>query len=332
MEKASSSQHLFFYILRSRLPPDVSLAAEVSKILNIGVDSAYRRIRCEKDLSLDEVVLLCRHYDISVDQVFKRDVNSILFTWLLDPLSPDYFLHYLKNQLKTVQHFHSFERKHLYFLARDVPWFSYLQVPQLALFKYFVWRKSILFDPTLKGKKFSLQLTDSDFLGIAKQIVGLYSKIAVTEVWNADVITSTLHQIYFYHQSGLFEYRSDFSTLLDLYSSLIDHTEMEAEFGRRFLVGERPDKDSGQFTMYVNELGVGDNTMLVMLDDSKITYINHSMIQYVCTNDRRFNDQIHDFTLSILGKSTLVSGVGEKDRMKFFNSLRRRIEKGKLEK
>jgi hypothetical protein len=324
------SQYLLFHFLKGKLFPNVSFADEISQILNISVDSAYRRIRCEKNLSLDEVVMLCRHYDMSLDQFFKTDVNSILFTWLLDPLSEDYFLQYLKSQLDTVQQFHTSQKKHLYFLASDVPWMSYLQLPQLALFKYFVWRKSILFDSSLKGEKFSLELTDSEFIKISKQIVELYLKLPVTEIWNVDVLTSTLHQIYYYRESGFFKSRSDGATLLDLYSTLIDHIEKEAELERKFLVGESPDKDSGQFTMHVNELGLGDNTMLIKLDGLKITYINHSMIQYICTSDKRFNDNIDNFISSSLGKSTLISGVGEKDRMKFFNSLRQTIEESRF--
>jgi hypothetical protein len=328
------AQGLFFDFLKGKLSPNVSLAREVSKVLNINVDSAYRRIRCEKNLSIDEVVVLCRHYNISLDQFFNPDeVNSMSFAWLLNPLAEDYFLEYLKNQLSTIQHFHTYEKKHLYFLARDVPWFSYLQLPQLASFKYFVWRKSILFDSSLIGQRFSLQLSDDDeFLGIGKQIITLYSKLAVTEIWNAGVLTSTLQQIDYYQQSGLFESRSDYIILLDLYSSLIDHIEKEAELGVKFLIGEMPDRDSGHFDMYFNELGLGDNTLHAELDDSRITYLNHSMIQYVYTTHSRFNDQIHDFILSFLGRSTHISSVGEKDRLKFFNSLRQNIEKAKFEK
>jgi hypothetical protein len=328
----NNTQRLFLDFLKGTLSSNVSLAEEISKILNINLDSAYRRIRCEKALSLNEVVVLCRHYKISLDQFFKSDVNSILFTWLLDPLSKDYLLEYLKNQLNTIQHFHTYEKKHLYFLARDVPWFSYLQLPQLALFKYFVWRKSILFDSSLKGQRFSLQLYDYEFLRIGKEIVTQYSKLPVTEIWNADVLTSTLQQIYYYQQSGLFASRSDYILLLDLYSSLMDHIEKEAELGVKFLVGETPDEDSGHFEMYFNELGVGDNTMHAMLDGSRITYLNHSLIQYVCTTHSKFNEQIHDFILSFLRRSTRISNVGEKDRINFFNSLRRNIEKAKLRK
>jgi hypothetical protein len=331
MGKTNKSQYLFLQSLRDRLPPQVSLVDEISEILNISVDSAYRRIRCEKNLSLNEVVALCRHYNFSLDQFFQSDGNSILFTRLFDPLSRDYFLEYLKNQLNTIQDFHTYEKKHLYFLARDVPWISYLQLPQLALFKYFVWRKSILFDPSLKAEKFSLSSIDTEFLRIGKQIVALYSKLPVTEIWNADVLTSTLQQIHFYHQSGLFESRSDFTVLLDLYSSLIYHIEKEAELGMKFPIGESPAKDSGLFTMYINELGLGDNAMLAELDGLKITYINHSLIQYIYTTHKKFNDRVHNFILSFLGRSTLVSSVGEKERMKFFNSLRRNIEKGKSE-
>ena len=47
-------QNLFLERLKSRLRPGVGLAEELAGILDISIDSAYRRIRGEKTLTLAE--------------------------------------------------------------------------------------------------------------------------------------------------------------------------------------------------------------------------------------------------------------------------------------
>ena len=61
-------QFLFFNHIKNLLPTHLSLAEEVAEVLNISTDSAYRRIRGEKELPLEEAKKLCIKYHISLDQ------------------------------------------------------------------------------------------------------------------------------------------------------------------------------------------------------------------------------------------------------------------------
>jgi hypothetical protein len=56
----------------------VSLTDTVSEILHVSSDSAYRRIRNETPLVLDEAKLLCEHFHLSLDQVLNTRSNSVL--------------------------------------------------------------------------------------------------------------------------------------------------------------------------------------------------------------------------------------------------------------
>jgi hypothetical protein len=66
MEPANLQQS-FFRHLKSILPGHLSLVDEVAELLNISNDSAYRRIRGEKPISLEEIQKLCIRYHISLD-------------------------------------------------------------------------------------------------------------------------------------------------------------------------------------------------------------------------------------------------------------------------
>ncbi|MDH4296849.1 MAG: hypothetical protein OEV74_11250, partial [Cyclobacteriaceae bacterium] len=55
----NSIQSAFLEQIRKRLRPNVSFADALADALSISRDSAYRRIRGETVLSLDEVKILC---------------------------------------------------------------------------------------------------------------------------------------------------------------------------------------------------------------------------------------------------------------------------------
>jgi hypothetical protein len=57
-------QSVFLEEVRKRLPPHMAFADELAEILSISRDSAYRRIRGDTVLSLDEVSSICKQYSI----------------------------------------------------------------------------------------------------------------------------------------------------------------------------------------------------------------------------------------------------------------------------
>jgi hypothetical protein len=70
---------------------------------------------------------------------------------------------------------------------------------------------------------------------------------------------------------------------------------------------------------------IGDNTCQAELGEMKITYLNHSVINFITTRDTRFNNYIYESIMNLIHKSTQISVVGEKDRSRFFNRLREEI-------
>ena len=320
--EATNIQVLFFQHVKNSLPPHLSVVDEVAELLNISNDSAYRRIRGEKTIGFEELQVLCSHYKISLDHFLHLQSDAFIFFGKIITDSTTVFEDYLQN----FQYFNSFKKRHLYFLMKDIPPFVHFQVPELAIFKCYFWTKSILHDEKLKGVKFALDDPRYDsFHDISKKIIDVYNKIPMTEIWNVESINSSLRQINFYRESGAFKNMGDVILLYDKTEELINHIERQAELGLKFNLGTEPESSSAEYRMFVNELILGDNTLFAELDDTHLTFLNHSVLYGVATKDERFNDAMFGNLNNLMKRSTMISTVGEKERAAFFNQLRNKI-------
>lgn len=324
MEK-ENIQVRFFQYIKSLVPPHIAMVDEIADLLSISTDSAYRRIRGEKPITIDEAALLAAHYKLSMDQFLHLQTDSFIFSGKLANASDHVFEQWMEAALKQLQFMNSYSNKHMIYLAKDIPLFAQFLVPEVTAFKSFLWRKSILHYSELKGVKFSLDKIEEKYVELGKKMAEVYNQIPATDIWNIESINSTIRQIEYYRDAGVFEKESDVTRLYDSVLRLIDHLEKQAELGVKFAVGGTPKPDAAAFHMYNNELILGDNTVLVELDDKKITYLTHSAINFIYTTDERFNEHMYNALQNIIKKSSHLSEVGEKERVRFFNKIRSKI-------
>lgn len=145
----SQLQTELFRHIKSVLPSNLSLADEIADVLNVSIDSAYRRIRGEKQISFEELQKLSNHYRLSVDKVLNLKTDSILFNGNFIQPGNFNFSKYLDDQYYYLHHIASFQQKELYYFSKDIPIFYYYMFPELAAFKFFVWMKTLLQSPDL---------------------------------------------------------------------------------------------------------------------------------------------------------------------------------------
>jgi hypothetical protein len=72
---------------------------------------------------------------------------------------------------------------------------------------------------------------------------------------------------------------------------------------------------------------LGDNAIYVDNGRYRVTYLNHSVVNYVATTDADFCDRTYRNIDNMIKRSALISGVGEKDRKRFFRTLREEVER-----
>jgi len=316
----------FFNHIKTLLPSHLSMVDEVAEVLNISNDSAYRRIRGEKPISLEEMQKLASRFKISLDQFLHLQSDSFIFTGKLANATDHIFEKWMENLLQQVGFINSFSHKHMYYLAKDVPLMQQFLIPELIAFKSFFWRKSILHYEELKGQKFTLNTIEPRHIELSLKIIDVYNQIPSTDIWNIESINSTIRQIEFYREANAFETHEDIRLLYVGVFRLIDHIEKQADLGVKFPLGGKPMANSAPYNLFNNELILGDNTVLAELNSTKITFLNHSVINFVGTQDERFNAHMFDNFQNLIRKSTQLSSVGEKERTRFFNRIRDKVK------
>lgn len=319
-------QQVFFQHIKSNLASHLSLVDEIAELLNISNDSAYRRIRGEKPLTFEEINVLCSHYHISMDQLFHLKNDSFLFSGPLannDNFGFDMYLEHIFNQMN---YFNSFEKREFYYLSKDIFLIHSFGFHELTVFKIFFWMKTILNYPFNGNDLFVLDSLRDSVYKIASKISEAYNKIPSTEIWNIESINATIRQIEYYRQSKLFPSEKDALNVLRSLLEMINHIEKQAEAGCKFSVNGKPTAASAPFKFYVNEFLLLDNSNMAILNDTKVVYLNHTVLNIIQTKDPIFTEYYYQHFQNIMRRSTLISHVGEKERTKFFNNMREKVE------
>ena len=317
-----------FSHIKSLLPSHLAMVDALADLLKISYDSVYRRIRGEKPISLNELKVICEHFNISLDQVLQLHSNKVLFTDLEANGSIVNFNEYLEGLIQQLHHVNSFNRKELRYLCKDVPVFHFFYFKELAAFKSFFWSRSILNEPEFENRNFSLADFDvTEYFAQGQKILHSYNDIPSTELWNYESINSTILQIEYYRDAGIFETTNDLNIVVDSFDATLTHLQKQVEKGRKFMpgIGEVGYKASLKF--YINEIILGNNSILVSMDETKTVFINHIVLKYISTSDKKFTEKAFNNFQNLVSRSVLISETGEKERNKFFKSLRERVHK-----
>ena len=332
MENSNSAQQLFFQHIKDILPPHLSLVDEVAERLDISNDSAYRRIRGEKAISFEELRNLCTHYRISLDQLLHLKSDTLLFEGkFIDQANFD-FDGYLNDLGQLLAYTASFERKEILFLSKDAPIFHHFNFPELAAFKSFFWMKTVLNYPSYGKKRFVADEVSPTTVQTCRKLIEAYNKIPSLEVWHAESISTTIQQIEYYRAMDAFASGQDLDKIYSCLQQTVDHIEAQVEQGVKFSMhGARAVKGAA-FKFYINEFIFGDNSYLVHLNDSRMVVLNHAVLNTIRTKDAQFTKSTEEHFQNIIRRSTQISNVGEKERSKFFNILREKIEASRKRK
>lgn len=322
MDQKDSIQSSFLEEVRKKLPPNVSLADDLAEILNISRDSAYRRIRGETVLSLDEVKKLCNHYTISLDNLLSHSSESVAFRHWAVNNSDFTFDKWLNAILGNLTMISDFPEKQLFYSAKDLPVFNYFNFPELSAFKMFFWMKSVLRYPQFQNVKFDTGLVSKEYLALGKKIWDRYMDIPSTELWSEEASNVTLKQIEFCYDSGGFSNVEMARKLCDDYQQMIHRI-------REWAVAGVKNETGSSFSLYKNEILIGDNILLFKTGKTRNAFIAYNTMSVVTTSQESFCQHIENYIQNLLNKSVMISTVGEKERNKFFNLMDEKIKQAK---
>jgi len=323
---SNQAQEFLFQRIKEMLPPTVSLTDSVSEILHVSNDSAYRRIRNETPLVLEEAKELCDHFHLSLDQVLQLKSNSILFENIRINNQHYSYEKYLSDLTRLTQYINGFNRKEIIYLTKDVPLFHNFYFKPLIAFRYFFWMKAILQHPDFATKAIDLNAVPSEIEAMSTTLAKTYTHVPSVEIWNTECINSVISQIEFYKDSGLFSSAADIRIVYQALEETILHLKAQVEYGRKFMPGENPQTKKSNFRFFYNRVILGDNTIFVTTDNTRTVYLNYDVLNYMTTHDENFCNQCYEDLNNLMRRATVISESSEKQRNIFFGILLAKIE------
>lgn len=322
-------QQQLFQLIKTKLPAEASVADEVAKLLNISSDSAYRRMRGEKQITFEEVYILCSNYRISLDQLMNIQTGGYLFQGNIVNQRTYGFDQYLTNIMHTLAYFNSFKTKELYYLCKDMPIFHHFHFRDFAAFKWFFWLKTYMQFPEFAKRKFKFSDYPDELFELDQKVLGLYNQLPSIEIWNIESMSVIFRQIEFYRDAQVFESDEDVYRLYEAIEQTWAHLEKQAALGYKLRHNDPENRPLAEFKMYFNEVLLGDNSLLAVTDGSKAAILTHTTFNYIMTRDVAFSENLYNHLKNQMQRSTLISEVSEKERSRFFRIIRERIAKRK---
>jgi len=316
--------------LKAKLPHDASLGRVLMEDLDLSRDSAYRRARGETALKPEEIQLLCSKYELSIDKLIGVTGKSVTFQFNPIQRSEFTFDTYLNGIMEGYKRMAAQRSQELFMSNLDLIIFQLLNSPPLIRFKLMYFAKCYLRIPKLENEKFHKGWKGDISDEMLNQMIQFYIRVKSTEVIGFDAGKGLIREIVSFYELGHFESKEDAVFLINEVARVIDHIKVQAEMGRKSIIGQPVITEEGSFNLYLHQTYIQDNTIIAETNAYRMLYITHKKLNYLYTIDQDYVNKAFAVFQSMLKSCICISGDNPRQRNSYFESLQQFIERAKV--
>ena len=305
-----SNQDLLLKAIRSKLQISNSINDEIASVLNISYDAAHRRVSGKSKFSIEETVTLANHFNISLDSLFSNKEN-IIIQKTIEIKSLKDMLDYFKNSALNIAGLTNSPEAILYYSAKDIPLFYFMEGTIMSKFKAYVWLSML--NQNQDKENFENFVIDESFMEHMLKLKKIYENIKVIEIWNDTTINSSLQQISYFYEAGLLSFQNAQALYQDLKRILS-------------VVKNKSNKSNSNYSLFYNELILLNNNMLIESAKNLNMFIPYTLLGYFITDHKESCQNVHQFFNQQIVNSKLLNQAGIKDQNLFFNRADRKID------
>lgn len=316
-------QDIFIKYLKSKIADNTSLTEIVATILDINYDAAYRRVTGKTSISLEESILLAKHFKISLNKLFEVGEQHTLLVDTSVPITDEVGLEaYFKASLQNLLPVARLKNSSIIYSAKDIPLFYTLKDSYLTRYKIYVWLK--LINKKMAENKVSfdhfIKTIPNSLLESAYALGETYNYIDITEFWNDNTINGTLQQILYFFESGLLSRNYALHICNDL-EDVVNHVEKQTI--QQSIIGS---KNKSTYNLYKSDLLTMSNTLMVKTSHHKVFFTPFTVLSYFKVEHQPTCNLMEEFFQKQMSNSKLLVNAGEKDRNIFFNKMHQKID------
>lgn len=303
-------QESFLKAIRNKISKSVSLIDEIAGVLEISYDASHRRISGKSKFSLDETIKLASHFSISLDNLYVNKENVIVEKTIEIETLKD-MLQYFKRSAEHIEILTKNPKTTLFYSAKDIPLFYFMDGTILSKFKAFVWLN--LLNTNQKKISFENFVINESFTEHMHTLKKAYENTTVNEIWNDTTINSSLQQILYFYEAGLLNLKNANLLCKDL-KRIIN------------LIQERSNNPENNFSLFYNELILLNNNMLIETEEKLTMFVPYTLLGYFITDNEDSCKNVYRFFKQQIINSIPLGQSGIKEQNLFFNRAIRKID------
>lgn len=322
---ANNVLQIFNQRLENLLSNKKNWAHEMASVLNLSIDSVYKKARSETPYTLDEILKLSSHYNIDIAEIIddSQARDKIFFS---SPLLNDQIknpLHYLVGIDKSFDLLIGAPEVKILYTTRELPVFYYFLNPTFLAFKLYVFGRTVWEIPAFKNCDFSMSLFDPEVFKLANVIWKKYASLISEEFWTSNIMDLSLQQILYFMHYGCLD-KSNALQIIDSIDDVIQQLEKMCQ-----IESKSENQVQLNFFLYENKILHTSNHILVRTGVKDMMFLTFDNPNFVYTEDKilmeysiRWYDKIKTNSY-FMGK-----GTGHL-RLQYFKHLRSRVVEAK---
>jgi hypothetical protein len=305
-----NAQEILLKQIRRYLQKNQSINDCIASILNCSYDAAHRRVSGKSKFSIDETILLAKHFKISLDGLFF-DNQKLIVEKTIEIGSQKDMKTYFQQSAILIEKLTQSSETILNYSAKDIPLFYFMDGTILSKFKAFVWLK--VSNSSVSDIRFEQFVIEESFFEEMQKLKKAYQNVKVNEIWNDTTINSSLQQIHYFYTAGLINFRTANLLFEDLKRII---TSLKAKC---VVVNSK-------FNLFYNELILPNNNLLFQTEDQMTLFVPYTLLGYFITENKECCTNVKHFFNQQLGNSILLNAAGMKAQNLFFNKAFRKID------
>jgi len=317
----NENQAALLDMIEEKLKPNATLVNTIADGLDISLDAAYRRMRCDKLMDIDETIKLCRNFNISLDSIIGvTDKTHILSRYTpLDLTDMTAFLTFVQVASNSFENTKLAPEGEIIVSAIAIPIFNILPYRELTLFKLFSWNKSV-YDfmgnyETFVKESGAIELLNKNY----EKILENYHLTPSTEIWTDGTIDTVLRLLNYHLELKHF---SDKESPLLLCKQLMELIDTLHEWAAKGTKGAK----GASFKLYVSKTDFESQFVLFKSAKRSSCMVKLYTINGLGISDENFCKETERWLQKLIQRSVLISVASEVERNTFFDTQRQKVQ------
>lgn len=309
----------FITALKLKGPAQNTLVKELGELLHLQSRAIYNRLNGETQFTINEAILICKTYNIDIQEILLPDSDSIIYRSATIDRKINAPIEYLQGLVFYLEWLKTLSNPKIHYTSHDFPLFLTCAYPRLiklklAIWSYYTWNLKSFTSATV------LDLDDKEFAGvdeICKKIVDLYSRVPSIEYLPSSLFDNTIYQIRFLAEVQGFLHPDQIRLLIRDLESMISLMEEIANSGT---------KNPGDVQFYRSDMLNQSLNFMVEWDHGCRVYTMIDSPNYIYTESPRMTAHMKDYFKKIVNSSESLTQSNAKERRKYFNMLFQKVK------